>query len=96
MMVNLAPSDKLLHAGSYFILMLWFAGLYPRERYALIAFLLLALGLALDLAQGFSSSRVFDMRDVAANAGGIIIGLLLARLVIGGWCQRVEQLFLSR
>ena len=96
MLVNVAPTDKLLHAASYFVLMLWFSGLYPRKRYALIALLLLALGLALDFAQGFSSSRVFDMRDVAANAGGILVGLLLARLVIGGWCQRVEQLFFSR
>ena len=96
LLVNIAPTDKLLHAGSYFVLMLWFSGLYPRKRYALIALMLLALGLALDLAQGFSSSRMFDMRDVAANAGGILVGLLLARLVFGGWCQRVEQLFISR
>jgi VanZ family protein len=96
MLESIPAPDKLQHAGSYFILMLWFAGLYPRERYALIALLLLVLGLALDLAQGFSTTRTFDMRDVAANAGGILVGLLLARLFFGRWCQRVEQLFLSR
>ena len=95
-LVNLSPTDKLLHAGSYFVLMLWFSGLYSRQRYVLIALLLLALGLALDLAQGLSSSRVFDMRDVTANAGGILVGLLLAWLAFGGWCQRVEQLLFSR
>jgi VanZ family protein len=90
-----SPSDKLLHAGSYLILMVWFSGLYRRERHIVIALLLLVFGFLLDLAQGASSSRVFDMRDVAANAGGILFGLLLARFVFAGWCQRVEQLFLS-
>ena len=50
----------------------------------------------LDLAQGATPSRVFDLRDVAANAGGILVGLLLSRFVFVGWCQRVEQLFISR
>jgi VanZ family protein len=88
--------DKLLHAGSYLILMVWFSGLYRRERHIVIAMLLLVLGFALDVAQTTRPSRVFDLQDVAANAGGIIIGLLLARFVFIGWCQRVEQIILNR
>jgi len=91
-----SPRDKLLHAGSYLILMIWFSGLYRRERHLVIALLLLALGFALDVAQEATPSRVFDLRDVAANAGGILIGLLLSRFVFVGWCQRVEQLISSR
>ncbi|HUF74468.1 MAG TPA: VanZ family protein [Gammaproteobacteria bacterium] len=90
-----SPSDKLLHAGSYLILMLWFAGLYPRERHFVIAVLLFALGFVLDFAQGMAPYRDFDWRDVAANAGGILVGLLLSRYVFEGWCRRVEQLFIS-
>jgi VanZ family protein len=93
---NIAPSDKLLHVGSYFVLMLWFSGLYRRNRHIVIALLLLALGLALDFAQRASPGRAFDLRDVAANAGGILVGLLLSRLVFEGWCQRVERLLFSR
>lgn len=86
-------SDKLLHAGSYLILMLWFAGLYRRERHYIVAASLFALGFALDFAQGMSPYRDFDWLDVSANAGGILVGLLLSRYVFEGWCRRVEQLF---
>jgi VanZ family protein len=96
LVVSFSPRDKLLHAGSYLILMVWFSGLYRRERHIVIALLLLAFGFALDVAQRATPSRVFDMRDVAANAGGILVGWLLFRYVFVGWCQRVEQLFMSR
>ena len=44
-------SDKVLHAGSYFLLMVWFAGLYGRKHQAWIALALVLLGIALDIAQ---------------------------------------------
>jgi VanZ family protein len=91
-----SPRDKLLHAGSYLILMVWFSGLYRRERHIVIALLLLVFGFALDVAQSATPSRAFDLHDVAANGGGILVGLLLARFVFVAWCQRVEQLFLNR
>jgi VanZ family protein len=90
---TLALRDKALHAGSYFLLMIWFAGLYRRERHLWIALLLLGLGFALDLAQGASRTRSFELADVAANAGGILVGLVLARFVFEGWCRRIERLF---
>ena len=96
MVAGFSPRDKLLHAGSYLVLMVWFSGLYRRERHIVIALLLLAFGFALDVAQGATPDRVFDLRDVAANAGGILVGLLLSRFVFVGWCQRVEQLFKPR
>ena len=88
-------SDKLLHAGSYLILMLWFSGLYRRGRHLAIALLLFVLGLCLDVSQSLSPYRSFDWRDVAANGGGILLGLLLSRFLFEGWCRRVEQLFIS-
>lgn len=84
--------DKVLHAGSYCLLMVWFSGLYRRERHVLIAVLLGVLGLGLDWAQGMTRTRSFEWADVAANAAGILVGLLLARLVVGGWCDRIERL----
>jgi hypothetical protein len=87
--------DKLLHAGAYGLLMLWFAGLYRRERHWIIAALIFALGFALDLAQAGTSSRSFELADVAANAGGILVGFALAFTLFEGWCRRFEQLFLA-
>ena len=42
--------DKLVHFGSYFVLTVWFCGLYSKPRhYIAIAAVLIALGAALDL-----------------------------------------------
>lgn len=92
---DISTRDKLVHASVYCLLMLWFSGLYRRQRHWIIALLLFGLGFALDAAQQASPSRQFDLADVAANAGGIILGLLLARFVFEGWCRRVEQLLFS-
>lgn len=84
--------DKFIHFSSYFALMLWFAGLYQRRRhYALIAAILMALGVFLDALQGQLPYRQFDMLDIAANTAGVICGFGLAVLMMGGWCQRVER-----
>ena len=86
-------SDKFEHAATYFLLMVWFAGLYPRDRHLRIGLLLAVLGLVLDIAQAPLETRQFDVRDVAANAGGILLGLALSRILLEGWCGRVERLF---
>lgn len=83
--------DKLLHAGSYFLLMVWFAGLYEKKRHVFIALVLILLGFALDVLQGSVTRRSFDMLDVAANAAGIVAGLVLSVSLLEGWCQRIER-----
>jgi VanZ family protein len=88
-------SDKALHALAYFALMVWFAGLYRRTLYPAIAAVLIGLGLVLDLAQRLTETRSFDWYDVAMNSAGVAAGLILSLLLIGGWCQRVEQRLLS-
>jgi len=84
-------SDKLLHASVYFVLMIWFAGLYRRSRHAWIALGLMMLGLALDVLQGMTTSRTFDPLDIGANVGGILVALVLSYRLLEGWCQRMEQ-----
>jgi VanZ family protein len=83
--------DKILHSGSYFLLMVWFAGLYPRSRHAIIAAVLLALGIALDAAQSQTATRSFDVEDIMANGAGILCGLVLSLSLLAGWCQRLER-----
>ena len=91
MLPTISIRDKLLHAGSYFLLMTWFAGLYRRRHHAVIAAVLLGLGIALDLIQGGTATRTFDLRDILANALGILLGLVLALWFLEGWCQRLER-----
>ncbi|HEX7081957.1 MAG TPA: VanZ family protein [Gammaproteobacteria bacterium] len=90
---DLGFSDKLQHGTSYFLLMVWFAGLYPRARHVWIALVLFALGAGLDLLQLSVASRSFDPRDIAANAAGILIAFALSFWLLEGWCQRMERWF---
>jgi VanZ family protein len=88
-------SDKAMHAGAYFVLMVWFAGFYRHAAYPVIATVLLALGLALDLLQLLTDTRQFDWYDVAMNSAGVILGFVLSTVLLGGWCLSVERRLLS-
>lgn len=87
--------DKIMHAGAYMLLMVWFAGLYRRGLYVVIAVGLSGLGIALDLLQGLTRTRTFDWYDVAANLAGVLVGCALAFALVGGWCQHIERRLLS-
>ena len=95
MLPTFSVRDKVLHAGSYFLLMTWFAGLYGRRYHAVIAAILLGLGIALDVVQGGTATRTFDPRDIVANALGILLGLVLSLWLLGGWCQWLERRLLA-
>ena len=90
-----SAADKLVHGGSYLILVTWFAGLYRRQRHVFIALALFALGLVLEVIQGQLPYRGFDPFDLLANAVGILLGLILAQSVLVAWCQRLEGFFLA-
>lgn len=89
--LGLPISDKLAHAGSYALLMVWFAGLYARKRYVMLALTLIALGIVLELAQARLHYRSFDPMDLVANVIGILLGLGLSLSLLAGWCQWVER-----
>ena len=84
-------SDKLEHVVGYGVLSLWFAGIYPKSRYPMIAVALLVMGIVIEGLQGaMKLGRQADLRDVYANSLGVICGLTLALAWLGGWAQRVE------
>ncbi len=88
--------DKVEHFTAYCGLAVWFTGLYPRTRYWLVVSGLLALGLAVEIAQGVMQlGRSAEFFDMVANAVGVGVGLLLALALTGGWARRVES-WLSR
>ena len=93
MLPKIGVSDKLEHASAYFALMLWFAGIYRRQTLPLVALGLFALGFLLDVLQLTTKTRSFELYDVLANGCGILAALVLAVLLTGGWCQRVERLW---
>jgi glycopeptide antibiotics resistance protein len=76
---------------------LWFAGVYPRARYLLIAGSLFCLGVFIEGGQyAMHAGRQADVRDVIANSTGILVGLTLAWLGLGQWTQRVESIVVRR
>ncbi len=84
-------SDKFEHMLLYAGLMVWFGGLYPRNRYWLIALLLFVMGVAIEIAQEtMNLGRTGDVRDVVANTTGVIIGLVFSVAGLGGWAQWID------
>jgi VanZ family protein len=109
MLVCLAPSnasviapifelnDKLAHALGFALLMICFAGIYPRARYRWVALGLLLMGILIEVLQAWMSlGRQAEFIDVLADAVGIALGVIVGRYWLGGWAQRVELLWLTR
>lgn len=90
---QVSASDKTEHFLAYLLLSLWFAGIYPKARYWIIAIGLCVLGVLIEFAQGaMHLGRQADVMDVVANGTGIAAGLLLSWIGLGGWAQWVEAL----
>jgi hypothetical protein len=89
-------ADDIEHACSYGLLMIWFAGLYARNRTGWIAVVVLTLGLVLEIIQSQLSYRTFDPSDLLANALGVTVGFMLSFWVLAGWCLSLETRIFSR
>lgn len=88
-------ADKLQHAGAYLLLTVWFGGIVGRSKHLPLAAALIVLGAMLDALQSRVPFRTFSLTDIAANAGGVVAGLLLLWLWLDGWCRRVERYFFA-
>jgi VanZ family protein len=77
--IDMAEGDKVQHLAAYAGLMLWFAQVMAgRTQRAILVWLLVALGVALELAQGLTGYRSMSLADMAANTAGVILGWLAA------------------
>ena len=87
----LGGSDKLWHAGSYFVLMAYFSQIYWRvsER-LLIAAALIALGVAIEFIQPYVN-REFDWFDALANGVGVLVAFLLSLSPLSSILQYVDD-----
>jgi VanZ family protein len=83
--------DKYLHAFAFASLTLWFSGLVEDRRSGALALALLAYGILIEWLQHFTTYRMAEVGDVAADAIGIALGLSLAFAGLRAWCARVES-----
>lgn len=81
MRVDIESGDKLGHLAAYGVLMFWFAQLYARRMPWAAAFVV--MGVVLEFLQGWLGYRSFEILDMLANSGGVLLGwgsaLLLKR-----------------
>ncbi|MGH8720461.1 MAG: VanZ family protein [Burkholderiales bacterium] len=71
--------DKLAHFLAYAALMFWFCYLYRDTRVRIgYALLWIAMGVALEFAQGSTGYRSLELADMAANALGVLAGAAAA------------------
>ena len=80
--VDFAASDKLGHLLAYGLLMFWFCQVYASRKIRIVhAIAFLAMGIGLEVLQGMSGLREYDVLDMLANAIGVAAGWLAARLL---------------
>ena len=85
-------SDKFEHLVAYAGLAIWFGGLLPPRRFPQLALALLALGGAIEIAQGLMGlGREADWRDFYADALGAGFGLSLSLAGLHHWATWLEQ-----
>ena len=77
--VDFSYGDKAGHLAAYGLLMFWFARLY-RARIAYAAGFI-AMGIALEFAQGALGFRTYEVLDMVANTIGVFMGWIAAVLV---------------
>jgi VanZ family protein len=88
--------DKWLHASTFLVLSVWFAGLFARRNYWLVVAGLLMFGGLLELLQYQIGYRTADWFDMGANTVGIILGLSVSVAGLGGWGLRLEDWYSRR
>jgi VanZ family protein len=76
---NIPNGDKLNHLLAYATLMAWWSQLHVSSAKRLrLALSLTALGIAMELAQGYTPTRQPDILDALANTAGVLLGWLAA------------------
>jgi VanZ family protein len=83
--------DKWLHGATFLFLAIWFSGQYERRAYWRIAIGLFLFGILIELCQRLVVYRSAEWYDLAADVGGIVIGLAIAAAGVGGWSLHTEN-----
>jgi VanZ family protein len=85
-------SDKLEHLFGYFALSAAAVQLFgSRRALSLAAVCLVALGIGVEIAQGFTAYRSSDLADALANTLGVLLGMATALTPWRDLLLRVEK-----
>ena len=80
--LDFAQGDKVGHLAAYGVLTFWFCLLYPRAKTKLLYGLaFIAMGVGLEIIQGMTGYRTYDVLDMAANSAGVLLGWLASRVL---------------
>jgi VanZ family protein len=86
--------DKLMHAGAYFFMTIWFAGSLDPKKYRWLILGMVLLGIFIECAQYLMPyGRSADWRDLVANIAGMSAALILARMGFSNWMAWIERRF---
>jgi len=85
-------SDKMAHALTFVVLMIWFCGLFRLRLAPVIAISLLLYGLLIEYLQSFLPYRAAEWGDVVFDLGGILLGWMLAAAGLRKWPAIIESL----
>jgi len=80
--------DKAQHFAAYGGMALWFGSAFRPTL--LWPFILMALGVALEVLQDVGGYRTLEGMDMVANALGVVFGFLLAATPAGSWMAWCE------
>ncbi len=84
--------DKIEHFLTYLVLSFYFCQLIVQRWYFHSTFLLVMLGVLIEVLQSFTGYRMFDFWDIVANSLGAIVGYYAGKnygAVLQGCCRRV-------
>lgn len=94
--ISIANGDKLGHFLAYGVMMGWFVQLYQsRWMLTLHALFFVVTGVTLEYLQSYYG-RYFEYADMAANTGGVLLGLLMLLTPMRTLLLRLEGRFLIR
>ena len=86
--------DKLGHLLAYGALMAWWSQLYLASATRLgLGLAFVALGGAMELAQGLTPDRYPEWLDLAANSAGVLLGWLAAPPRLPNFYERLAAAF---
>ncbi|HWL61330.1 MAG TPA: hypothetical protein VNQ32_00890 [Steroidobacteraceae bacterium] len=90
-------SDKVEHFAAFGLLSFWFSSILVRRDLIWMALVLLVFGGLIELAQELMRwGRQGELLDLAADGGGILVGMLLALTPLGRWASWMERLLLGK
>ena len=76
------PIDKLFHFLSYALLTILFSKPHKMQAYLRLGVSLFILGFSLEVIQGYTLYRAFELYDLFANVSGIIVGIIISNFIL--------------